>query len=246
MFALVVGALVPVVGPLVVGVVAEVVAGVDGVERLVDVVGAWVDVECDVDCGVDVDGWLSAVAVCELVSGGAECPLLLVDVDLPFLVLRASATAPPRRSAARTASVAHRPVRLRDRVGGRSGARGAGAAVRGAGAGGRGSAGTAAARGVGPVSVGGGGGGGAIASVVAASSSGPGLAIACRSRSRTSAAVCGRSFGSFASICMTTSFSASGIAGLRSRAGFGSTRTCWCMTAAATSATNGGFPVSIS
>ena len=35
-------------------------------------------------------------------------------------------------------------------------------------------------------------------------------------------------------------------AGLRSRAGFGATRTCWCRTAADTSATNGGSPVSIS
>jgi len=54
-FAPVVAALVSVVGPVVV-VFAEVVAGVDGVDRLVDVVGACVDVVCEVDCAVDVDG----------------------------------------------------------------------------------------------------------------------------------------------------------------------------------------------
>ena len=40
--------------------------------------------------------------------------------------------------------------------------------------------------------------------------------------------------------------SAGGMFGFRSIAGLGATRTCWCMTAAATSAMNGGSPVSIS
>lgn len=209
-------------------------------------------------CGVLVVVRGVLVVVFGVLGGGevAECVVgserLVAAVEWPVVELElsepppsASAAPPPSSNAAMSAISAHRPVRL----------------LRGGGGGGVGRRGSRGLGGVGvcrTVDVAGGGGGAAsigtvaavgnaaaIARVVSASPP-PGFAIAWRSRSRTSAAVCGRSLGAFASICMTRSLSEGGMFGFRSIAGLGATRTCWCMTAAATSAMNGGSPVSIS
>ena len=237
-FVLVVGA--GVLGVLVVGELV-VVVGVefDVVDLLVELA---LELEVDWGGGVEDDvlvplgcGWL--VIVCELVRAAVEWPAVELEVPPEPPPLSATATAPPSRTAATTNTVIQKPVVLFFSGGGG----GTVACARFAGGfpsgGPVASIGTVA--GVGAIAA-------AIAIVVSASPPPSRSAGAGPSRSRTSEAVCGRSLGDLASICMTSSPSAGGIPGLRSRAGVGSTRTCWCSTAADTSAMNGGSPVSIS